>query len=53
MNLTLLSAVLLLVLWIVLAFVMALPTGWVHLLYAIGMLLLARRVLIGAPQFMS
>jgi hypothetical protein len=53
MNLTLLAAVTSLLLWIVLAFVLALPAGWVHLFYATGVLLLARRVLIGARGFRS
>jgi hypothetical protein len=53
MNVTLTLAFLSLVVWIVLAFVIALPNGWVHVLYAVGMLLLARRVLIGAPRFLS
>ncbi|HEX9705820.1 MAG TPA: hypothetical protein VGA20_11285 [Gemmatimonadales bacterium] len=53
MNLTLLAAVASLALWIVLAFVIALPVGWVHLLYAAGFILLARRVLVGAPKFLS
>jgi hypothetical protein len=53
MNLTLLAAVVMLLLWILLAFVVALPSGWVHLCYAGGMILLARRVLVGAPRFRS
>lgn len=53
MNLTLLGAVGMLLLWILLAFVVALPVGWVHLLYAGGMLLLARRVMVRAPKFLS
>ena len=53
MNLSLLGAVVMLALWIVLGFVVALPTGWVHLLYAGGVMLLARRVVAGAPRFVS
>lgn len=53
MNLTLLSAVALLLLWIVLAFVLAVPQGWVHLCYAGAAMLVVRRVLIGAPRFRS
>jgi hypothetical protein len=53
MNLTLLAAILSLVAWIALAFVLALPSGAVHLLYAAGVVLLARRVLVGAPAFRS
>ena len=29
------------------------PSGWVHLLYAGAVVLLARRVLVGAPRFRS
>ena len=53
MNLTLLAAVASLLLWIVLAFVIAVPHGWVHLLYALGVVLLTRRVLVGARGFKS
>lgn len=53
MNLTLLSAVALLLAWIVLAFVLAAPYGWVHLFYAGAAMLLVRRILIGAPRFRS
>ncbi|MGH7700738.1 MAG: hypothetical protein ACREMJ_09520 [Gemmatimonadales bacterium] len=53
MNLTLLAAVVMLLLWIVLAIVLALPAGWVHGFYAAGWILLARRVVVGAPQFRS
>ncbi|HXF96622.1 MAG TPA: hypothetical protein VNI61_11045 [Gemmatimonadales bacterium] len=53
MNLTLLAALASLALWVVLAFVAALPHGWVHLFYAAGMILLARRVLVGASGFRS
>jgi hypothetical protein len=53
MNLTLLAAVGCLLLWVVLALVAHLPSGYVHLLYAAGMTLLARRVLVGAPTFKS
>ena len=53
MNLTLLAAVVMLALWIVLGFVAPIPAGWVHLLYAGAMVLLARRVMAGAPRFLS
>ena len=53
MNVTLALALLSLGAWIMLGFVIALPTGTVHVLYAAGMLLLARRVLVGAPKFVS
>lgn len=53
MNLTLLIAVASLVSWVGLAFVAHVPNGAVHLLYAGAVVLLARRVLIGAPRFLS
>jgi hypothetical protein len=53
MNVTLVAALALLVLWIVLAFVVAIPSGWVHLCYAGAVMLLVRRVLVGAPTFRS
>lgn len=53
MNLTLLAAIAVLALWIVLAFIVQIPSGGVHLLYAAGVVLLARRVLVGAPTFRS
>ena len=53
MNLTLLGAVVSLLAWIVLAFVVAVPNGLVHLFYAAGVMLLARRVLVGAPHVRS
>ncbi len=53
MNLTLLAALALLLLWVVLAFVMAIPSGYVHVLYPAAVVLLARRVLVGAPRFRS
>jgi hypothetical protein len=52
-NLTLLGAIVLLVAWIVLGFVVAVPAGWVHLCYAGAAVLFVRRVLIGAPRFRS
>ena len=53
MNVTLVVAVALLVAWIVLVFGLHVPSGFVHLLYAVGMTLLTRRVLVGAPKFLS
>lgn len=46
-NATLLGAVAALVVWVVLAFVMRVPAGWVHLFLAAGVLLLVRRVVRG------
>ncbi len=53
MNLTLLAAVAMLFAWLLLVFVVQVPTGWVHVLYAGAVILFARRVLIGAPSFRS
>jgi hypothetical protein len=53
MNLTLLCALVSLVVWIVLGFVVAVPAGWVHLWYAAAAMLYVRRVLVGAPRFRS
>jgi len=52
-NVTLLAAVVMLLLWIVLVFVVQVPSGTVHLLYAGAVILFARRVLAGAPRFIS
>lgn len=53
MTLSLLGALVAFALWIVLGFVTPIATGWVHLLYAAGTILLARRVLVGAPRFLA
>ena len=53
MNLTLLAAVVMLLAWIVLLFVVQVPSGTIHLLYAGAVVLFARRVLAGAPRFVS
>ena len=53
MNVTLITAIVLLVAWVLLVFVAQVPTGYVHLLYAGAVVLFARRVLIGAPSFRS
>ena len=53
MNATLLGAIVLLALWIVLAFVLAVPSGWVHVCYAGSTILVARRIVVGAPSFRS
>ena len=53
MNVTLAVALVLLVAWIGLVFVAHVPSGYVHILYAVGMTLLARRVLLRAPKFLS
>ena len=53
MNVTLVTAIAMLVAWILLVFVAQVPSGYVHLLYAGAVILFARRVLIGAPSFRS
>jgi len=53
LNLTLLAAVVMLLAWILLVFVAQVPSGTVHLLYAGAVILFARRVLVGAPRFVS
>lgn len=46
-NLTLAVALVALVAWIVLGFVVPVGSGWVHLLLALAMILLIRRVVTG------
>jgi hypothetical protein len=53
MNVTLAAALVLQVAWIALVFVAHVPSGYPHVLYAMGMMLLTRRVLLGAPKFLS
>ena len=53
LNLTLLAAVVMLLAWFLLVFVSHVPSGAVHLLYAAAVILLARRILVGAPRFVS
>ncbi len=53
LNLTLLGAVVLVLAWLLLVFVAQVPSGTVHLLYAGSVILFARRILTGAPRFVS
>jgi hypothetical protein len=53
MNVTLITAIALLVAWILLVFVAQVPSGYVHLLYAGAVVLFARRILVGAPSVRS
>jgi hypothetical protein len=53
MNVTFITAIVLLVAWVLLVFVAQVPSGSVHLLYAGAIVLFARRALIGAPSFRS
>jgi len=52
-NVTLVTAIALLVAWALLVFVAQVPSGYVHVLYAGACILFARRVLVGAPSFRS
>lgn len=47
MNLELGLALLLLIVWVVLAFVAAIPSGWVHVPLALGCVLAARGIVVG------
>ena len=53
MNVTLVTAIALLVLWGVLVFAMHLGSGPVQLSYAASAILFARRMITGAPKFLS
>jgi hypothetical protein len=53
MTLSLVLAFVSLVLWIILGFVTPVAAGWVHLFYAAAVMLIARRILVGAPKFLS
>jgi len=53
MNVTLITAIAMLVAWVVLVFVAQVPSGYVHLVYAGAVILFARRILVGAPGFRS
>lgn len=53
MTLSLVLAVASLILWIVLGFVTPVAAGWVHLFYAAAVVLISRRIVVGAPKFLS
>jgi hypothetical protein len=42
-----------LIAWFLLLFVAQVPSGAIHLLYAAAIILIARRILVGAPRFVS
>ncbi len=42
-----------LLVWFLLVFVAQVPSGTVHLLYAGAIILFGRRILVGAPRFVS
>lgn len=46
-NVTLIGAIVSLVLWVVFGFIVPVGAGWIHLLLALGMALLIRRVVTG------
>ncbi len=47
MNLSLAAGIVSLLLWILLAFVLHVPSGWPHVFLAAGVILLIRRVVTG------
>src|SRR5438093_6974531 len=53
MNVTLITAIVLLLGWGTLVFGAHLGSGPVHLLYAVSVILFARRIIVGAPTFRS
>jgi hypothetical protein len=53
MNLTLLAAVTMVLVWLTLVYIVQVPSGWIHLLYIGAVTLFARRILVGAPRFIS
>jgi len=53
MTLSLILALVSFVLWIILGFVTPVAAGWVHLFYAAAVILIARRIMTGAPKFLS
>jgi hypothetical protein len=53
MNLSLIAAVGLLLLWGIVVFGAHNGSGPVHLLYAVSVMLFARRIIAGAPKFVS
>ena len=50
MNLAAIAAVLCLLVWIVLAFVLALPSGWVHIPLMFGVLLIVKAIVDGTKR---
>ncbi len=49
MNFALGAAIFCVIGWIILAFVLAIPSGWVHLPLALGTVLLAKAIAEGRP----
>ena len=52
MNLTLIAAIVALGLWLFLL-VHQVPSGLIHVLYAGAVILFVRRIIVGAPKFLS
>jgi len=50
MNLHVIGAIVCLVLWIYLAFIAAIPSGWVHATLIISVILIARGIVIGKSK---
>ncbi len=50
MNLELGAAILLLIAWVLLAFVAAIPSGWVHVPLALACILIARGIVVGSRR---
>jgi uncharacterized membrane protein len=50
MNLPAIAAILCLVVWITLAFWLALPTGWVHVPLILGVLLIVKAIVDGKAK---
>ena len=53
MNLTSIAALVLLLLWGLIVFAAHNGNGPVHVLYAAAVILFARRIIVGAPRFLS
>ena len=53
MNLTTISALACLGAWLILVFLAHEGSGSIQLLYAVGMVLIARRIVVGAPKLLS
>jgi len=53
MNLTLIIGIVSILLWGVLLFVLHVESGAINLLYAVAVLAVARRIIVGAPTFRS
>lgn len=53
MNLTLAAAIASLLMWMIIVFGAHVGSGPVHLLYALAVVLFARRIVAGAPKFLS